>query len=242
MAIGSVDVGQELLNVPMGDMIRSMALAIAEGQWELDKTSMVVTELMSGRRLIRDFDTGEMVDEDGEPTGKPRVMDSRVFFGYDYEWLDPADPNEGYRRTPVKVSMMELGFTPTFYQFVDTLIEVKISITITGTTETTRAASVSQRSSSSASRHNNNRHWWRYGSSAGASSHRAQASQVNARYSNRFSYSVEGSSLLRTKLVPVPPPAILEERIRELMAIEAAFQEQAAAIGDEAAVAAAQEE
>ena len=31
--------------------------------------------------------------------------------------------------------MMELGFTPTFYQFVDTIIEVKISVSVTGGTE-----------------------------------------------------------------------------------------------------------
>ena len=37
---------------------------------------------------------------------------------------------------------------------------------------------------------------------------------VTAHYTGKYNYSVEGSSLLRTKLVPVPPPAILEERIR----------------------------
>ena len=62
MAIGGVNVGQELLNVPMGDMIRSMALAIAQAQWELDKSSMTVTELMSGQRLLRDLDTGKLLD------------------------------------------------------------------------------------------------------------------------------------------------------------------------------------
>ena len=32
---------------------------------------------------------------------------------------------------PSRVSMLELGFSPTFYQFVDTIIEVKISIKYT---------------------------------------------------------------------------------------------------------------
>jgi len=85
MAIGGVNVGQELLNVPMGDMIRSMALAIAQAQWELDKSSMTVTELMSGQRLLRDLDTGKLLDSNGKPTGettKPITIDSRVFFGY----------------------------------------------------------------------------------------------------------------------------------------------------------------
>jgi len=40
---------------------------------------------------------------------------------------------------------------------------------------------------------------------------------VDASYSSKYSYSAEGSSLLRTKLATVPPPTILEERIRSMM-------------------------
>jgi len=40
---------------------------------------------------------------------------------------------------------------------------------------------------------------------------------VDATYSSKYSYSAEGASLLRTKLVPVPPPPVLEERIRRLL-------------------------
>ena len=222
MAIGDVNLGQELLNVPMGSMIKQMALAIAEGQWELDKTSMTVMEMMSGQRLLRDLDTGKLINPMSD--GSPRIVDSRVYFGYTYEqakkpdgtldtkskvvgkvytmpslssgitWatgsdasttlakdeakklkdtkyeaknlagaktklraalnaitgLNAADKNtiEGKLleshgadktenvpimvRKPNKVSMMELGFAPAFYQFVDTIIEVKIAIKITG--------------------------------------------------------------------------------------------------------------
>ena len=80
-------VGRELSSMPMGSMIASIAKGIAEGQWELDKSSMVVAELMSGQRLIRDLETGKLLDEyDQElPDGKaPRVIDSRVFFGFTY--------------------------------------------------------------------------------------------------------------------------------------------------------------
>ncbi|NUM46924.1 MAG: hypothetical protein HUU38_19640, partial [Anaerolineales bacterium] len=55
MAIGDINVGQELLNVPMGTMIREMAKAIADAQWELDKSSMTVAEMMSGQRVLRDL-------------------------------------------------------------------------------------------------------------------------------------------------------------------------------------------
>ena len=40
---------------------------------------------------------------------------------------------------------------------------------------------------------------------------------VDATYSSKYSFTSEGSSLLRTKLQPIPPPAILEERIRRLI-------------------------
>ena len=48
---------------------------------------------------------------------------------------------------------------------------------------------------------------------ADVSAGRQKATPIDATYSTKFNYAVEGSSLFRTKLVPVPPPAILEQRI-----------------------------
>ena len=45
---------------------------------------------------------------------------------------------------------------------------------------------------------------------------------VSASFSSKYQYSAEGSSLMRTKLVPIPPPALLEERIRALIAAKGA--------------------
>lgn len=144
MANGGV--GRELLNVPMGDMIRSMAFAIADAQRDVDEASIRTAGAMSG------------VGPDARS----------VKFGKgDY-------------------SLMELGFTPTFYQFVDTVIEVKIDIHMTQQHDVKADTKIPV----------------------------ARVSTVTAHYSGSYNYSVEGSSLLRTKLVPVPPPAILEERIR----------------------------
>lgn len=224
MAINGINVGQELLNVPMGEMIKSMAMAIADGQWALDKSSMTVAELMSGQRMVRDLDSGRLsTDKDG----KPIVVDSRVFFGYTYEPQENGD----IRRVPNKVSMMELGFTPNFYQFVDTIIEVRIAISMKGETQSVESSSTKtddHGSSQSSNSYDTHSWWWGWGQSSGGSSQSrttATTSQVNASYANKYSYSVEGSSLLRTKLVPVPPPAVLEERIRELMVLERAYIE-----------------
>ncbi|MCP4665300.1 MAG: hypothetical protein GY849_02950, partial [Deltaproteobacteria bacterium] len=86
MAIAKVNIGQELLNVPMGEMIRSMAFAIAEGQFALDKSSFMSAEYMSGMNILRDLDTGDFLDKYGnpssDPTKVPVVYDTRIYFGY----------------------------------------------------------------------------------------------------------------------------------------------------------------
>ena len=187
-------IGQQLLNVPMGDMIRQMAFAIADAQLELDESSVRVAELMSGQRPLRDAE-GNLVDQDGNPTDVPEYVDTRVYFGH--------ETVEGVEK-PARVSMMELGFTPTFYQFIDTIIEVKIAIKITRDTEFKTNWTARQETRKNVS----------------CSENTVQTSQVDASYSAKYGYTAEGSSLLRTKLVPVPPPAILEERIRGLLDAE----------------------
>jgi hypothetical protein len=237
-------IGQELLNVPMGDMIRQMAFAIAEGQYQLDENSINVAEMMGGLTTV--------YDEEGNVS----FDDSRVFFGYEYmtvkearafalvddaltgtmgddviklsEILDKIDkdvdgnplPAAGAEldnaqiRVPTRLSMLELGFAPVFYQFVDTIIEVKIAIKITRTREYSRT-----RTKKATERTNAHRRKRSFFGTKRSSSNRSQisTSQVDATYSSKYSYTAEGASLLRTKLSPVPPPAMLEERVRGLM-------------------------
>jgi hypothetical protein len=169
-------IGQDILNVPMGDMIRQMAFAIADAQLQLDESSLRVAELMSGTKVER--------DASGVATGT--TTDTRVSFDGE------------------QVSMIELGFTPTFYHFIDTIIEVKIAIkvsleiasstTIKGERKTERLV---------------------FGN--GGIDYSVTTTPVDATYSSKYNYTAEGSSILRTKLTPVPPPAILEERIRRLI-------------------------
>jgi hypothetical protein len=185
----------------MGEMIRQMAFAIADAQMELDESSIRVAELMSGQYPLRDQD-GNLVDPTGKPTDKAVYIDSRVWFG--------EEKGADGKPAPARVSMMELGFTPTFYQFIETLIEVKIAIRITR--EVTRAGKTHNANAVIGSKSHSSIF------SADSSSRLAvSTSTVDASYSAKYSYSAEGSSLLRTKLVPVPPPTILEERIRKLL-------------------------
>lgn len=186
-----MSIGQELLNVPMGEMIRDMALSIAEAQIALDASSMRVAEMMSGKVWA--------LAQDGTPLpeGPANPRDTLISF--------PALDADG-NRIATRMSMFELGFSPTFYQFVDTIIEVKIAIKITRDSEFKTNWSSRQESRKQ----------------IGCSENSVQTTQVDASYSAKYGYSAEGASLLRTKLVPVPPPAILEERIRGLLEAERA--------------------
>lgn len=173
-------IGQQLLDVPFPDMIKSMGLAIAEAQYELDLVGMRLAQMMSGE--------------------------------YQVEVEDPNDPDETVletRKATVKfadeeLSLLELGFTPTFYQFVDTLIEVKISLSMSYQREYKRSRSTTQAS-------------FIGGAFLGFGGAKATVSSVSASYASKYQYTAEGSSLIRTKLVPVPSPAVLEERIRLLL-------------------------
>ncbi|PCJ19965.1 MAG: hypothetical protein COB04_05110 [Gammaproteobacteria bacterium] len=239
-------IGQELLNVPMGDMIQQMAMSIAEGQYALDENSINVAEMMGGLTTV--------YDEKGDVS----FDDSRVFFGYDYMTKSEAlafaaiddaltgqqgsdvvklseiinkiekdvDGNdvspESTIRVPTRLSMLELGFTPVFYQFVDTIIEVKIAIKITRTREYTRTKT--NKDTDRSRSYKRKRSFWGTSRSSGSESS-VSTSQVDATYSSKYSYTAEGASLLRTKLSPVPPPAILTERIEDLMENERARRE-----------------
>ncbi len=183
-------IGQELLEINFSKLIGGMGQGIANAQLRLDMVSMQIAQMMSGRKyqlLVLNDDGFFAVDDQNKPV--TREMDAvRITFG-----------KEDY-------SLLELGFTPTFYQFVDTIIEVKVSMSITQ--EDTR----SRRATDIDSRFKGN--WVPF---AGVVAN-LKVSTVSAAFASKYQYSAEGSSLVRTKLVPVPPPAILEERVRRLIA------------------------
>lgn len=243
----SINIGQELLNVPMGDMIREMAFAIADAQVKLDENSIEVAEMMGGLKAVTDETTGEIT-----------FADSRVFFGREKVSLTGAinlyntsndtelknrletdilgsggsnendvepdtDPNKYKLKSgsdgtvlvsiPTRLSMLELGFSPTFYQFVDTIIEVRMAIsTSRETSSEIKVTSDSKRVDRSFSLS------FQRGKLNKTNAVTVTTTQVNATYASKYNYSAEGSSLLRTKLAPIPAPPILEDRIRLLMA------------------------
>ncbi|MCL1811579.1 MAG: hypothetical protein FWG41_05120 [Methanomassiliicoccaceae archaeon] len=86
----------------------------------------------------------------------------------------------------ITTSLIGAGFQPTFYQFTDTIIEVKMAITMATSTERSVSATAK----------------------AGFGCFSAS---VNASYSSKYSYEVSGSSLLRTRITPVPPSTFLQK-------------------------------
>lgn len=114
-----------------------------------------------------------------------------------------------------KYSLLELGFTPSFYHFVDSVIEVRISISLTRSTEIGSSREVSdtfEREKDETTQ--------------------ARTATVSASYANKYQYTSEGSSLVRTKIVPVPAPALLNERILALIDEQKKAEAAAAGQGD----------
>lgn len=147
-------IGQELLNVPFPDMVAQLAAAIAEGQYKLDMVSCKIAKIMG--------------DKEQSPVHLP----------------DLTKDGSGDDDPTFVTSLIGAGFQPTFYQFTDTIIEVKIDITMSRETETSVDAGF-----------------------------KCFGTHVNAKYSSKYSYTATGSSLLRTKITPVPPSTFMQKML-----------------------------
>lgn len=111
------------------------------------------------------------------------------------------------------LSMLELGFTPTMYQFTDTTLELKISVSITSSEESSRSTFDLESDLDVEAG---------IGFFSASASASLSVSTVSAEFSSKYQYSAEGSSVLRTRLVPLPPPPVLEQRIRRIVDRKAA--------------------
>jgi hypothetical protein len=162
-----IQVGRELLNAPFPQLVRTLGVGIAEAQYALDRVSIRIAQLMSG---FKEDASGNMVSDE---TALIKLKEGEN-----------------------GVSLLALGFTPTFYQFVETHIELKLAISMKTEQETTAATSMR---------------------GVGILPFGAVAASVNASYSQKYQYEANGSSEMRTKLVTVPAPAAFEQRLKELM-------------------------
>jgi len=192
------NVGQELLNVPFPKMIYDMAMAIAKGQLALDRSSINTVKILANTKFDYVPDVTEVLSPNPrtvkgvtDAQGKPITV-TGVKVDVD---IAPSFP----------LTLLQAGITPTFYQFTESIIEVKMSIS--SKTEESSSLEVGVDVSASVN--------YLFGS-ATISSH------VNYSTASKYSYSVDGSSLLRTTLKPVPPPHRMMPRFILVNAIDPA--------------------
>lgn len=189
-----MSVGQDLLNVPFPEMVQNLAFAIAKGQLALDRSSMETARFLAREKVKIIEEISEVIepniyqlhydkfDDQGNSTGTGTILVTGA-------QVITTIPD------PVDMTLLQAGLMPTFYQFTETLIEVKMAIS----SKTTSSSQLDVGLQVEA------------GANWGVA-HVTVTAHVNFKTSNTYSYSAEGSSLLRTTLKPVPPPARLVPR------------------------------
>jgi hypothetical protein len=174
MGLGAT-VGADLLAVPMPKMVLSLAQAIAKGQTALDIASVNTLKVLAATK----FDYIPEMTETLTPN-PITTSDGTTVTGVDVT-LEPT--------RAIKMTLLQAGITPTFYQFTESIIEVKMSISSKVESHSEFEFGLEETASVD----------FLFGS-ASISSH------VNYKTSNTYSYTAEGASLLRTTMRPTPPP------------------------------------
>lgn len=173
-------IGQELADIPFGDMVRNLAAAVAEGQLALDRSSIETLKFLADEAnavaLIPEI--AEVIEKAEQTVKTPTAEDPARATTIETVRVrsEPAPP--------VKTTLLQAGILPTFYQFTEAVIDVKLSITMRRT-----AQSETQGRPGFAGR-----------------SVMAFAAPFNFRSKNTYSYEASGTSALRITMRPVPPP------------------------------------
>jgi len=88
-----------------------------------------------------------------------------------------------------KVTLLELGFTPTFYHLTEATIEARVAFSTSESRELSVGATI--------------------GGTIGFFT-----ASVNASYTAKYSFDASGSSAITARFVSVPPPTVFHERLR----------------------------
>ena len=159
-----------------------MASAIARSQVALDKASIQLVKILASTTFDFVPDVTEVLTPN--PKTIPGVKDPDgnpvVVTGVAVQT---------YVGDTYPLTLLQAGVNPTFYAFTNSTIEVKMSITSTNESSNTLSVGVSVTASADF-----------LFASGSVSSH------VNFTTSNKYSYSITGSSSMSTTLAPVPPP------------------------------------
>jgi hypothetical protein len=187
-----VSIGRDLLDVPFAELVRNLAVAIADGQTALDRNSLETLRALADERVDVLSDVTDVVErtvtpvEVSVPDGHGGTRDETV--SVTGTRLARSDT------TNTSMSMLQAGLFPTFYAFTEASIEVKIAITMHE--EGTASSSGGVRTGF-----------------LGMGASKAYASSVDYRTQNTYTYDATGSSVLRATLRPVPPPSRLSPTV-----------------------------
>ncbi|HEX5593811.1 MAG TPA: hypothetical protein VFX35_10735 [Solirubrobacterales bacterium] len=147
---------RDLPSVEFADLVRMLAEGIADAQRELDRNSAEMVEELAHSYVTIVPEVREVIDTEG-----------RVTFE---------------RARPQKMSLLDLGITPTFYQFERSTVEVAMDVTVEE-----KAEAHDERP--------------RYV---------LRADTTTLQQERKLNRKVEAHSKLTATLVPVPMPARLE--------------------------------
>jgi hypothetical protein len=165
-------VGNELQEVEFGDLIWSIAQGIANGQQALDMAAVQTLVTLSNTYVDVIPEISEVI------TAQPITVPISGVPG------ETSIEVTGARVTatasdPVQMTALQAGLLPTFYQFTEVDIALKISVQLRQVTTTETDGSTSIQIG-------------------------AFGSHVNFRNQNTYSYSVDASSSVTATLKPVP--------------------------------------
>jgi hypothetical protein len=164
-------IGNELAEVPFGDFISNVAQGIADGQRALDLTSVRTLIELSKTTVdlipeVTEVITPEPFDVNVSGQAPIEVTGARV----------TASAAE-----PITMSALQAGIVPSFYQFAEATIQLKMSLQMREVEKTETEGTKSR-------------------------GRQLFGSHVNFRTQNTFTYSAEASSSVTAILRPVPPP------------------------------------
>lgn len=193
MANTSRSVGQALLDVPFPEMVEQMGQAIAQAQMSLDLGSMRTAQALATTMIP----AGTVVTAIKETVNAEGAVTATEVLYNDKD-----------------MPLLVYGINPTFYAFSETIIEVKMTITMA----VERSVNFSFGSTTSFTSTTKFGAEYKTGGllsflagSAKASVNNtttvARTTTMNASYTGKYNYKEEGSSLIRTTLKPVPPPS-----------------------------------
>lgn len=167
------NVGNELQEVDFGELIRSISQGIADGQRALDLSSIQTLQVLANTPVDVIPEVSEVILPAPFPVqvsghGPVMVTGARIM----------ASASE-----PVQMSALQAGLLPTFYQFTEASIVLKVSIQLREASQT---------------------------DASGQKGIFAFASHVNFRTQNTFSYAVDAAASVTVTMRPVPPNTRLQ--------------------------------